>query len=152
LTKERVQIDKMTNVIRESNIVELQPCSSRHPEITSPMMGSLGPKDILGSNLAIGFAYIHEPLVVIEAAHKHDFDQYLYFVGGDSKDFLSFDADIEVTLNGVVKKINYPCYVFVPKGMMHCPLIVKRVTKPLVFIDARLTKEASVRPVNSDTK
>jgi hypothetical protein len=145
MPKERVQIDKATNIIRDTNIVELTPASSRHPEITSPMMGALGPRDILGSNLGIGFAYIHEPLVVIEAAHKHDFDQYLFFVGGDSKDFLEFDADIELTLDGVVKHIDYPSYVFVPKGMMHCPLIVKRVTKPLVFIDARLTKEASVR-------
>ena len=91
-------------------------------------------------------------LLVIDAAHKHDFDQYLFFVGGNSKDFLEFDADIELTLDGVVKHINYPSYVFVPKGMMHCPLIVKRVTKPLVFIDARLTKEASVRPVPPPAK
>ena len=43
-------------------------------------------------------------------------------------------------------KINYPCYIFIPKNVMHCPLDVKRVGKPFLFIDARVTEEASVRP------
>ena len=29
---------------------------------------------------------------------------------------------------------------------MHCPLEIKRVGKPFIFIDARITNEASVRP------
>jgi len=49
-------------------------------------------------------------------------------------------------LDGEVKKVNYPCYFFIPKGMTHCPLVIKRVGKPLVFIDARITEAASVRP------
>jgi hypothetical protein len=45
-----------------------------------------------------------------------------------------------------VQKINYPFYAFIPAGTPHCPLIVKRLGKPIIFIDARLTPEASVRP------
>jgi hypothetical protein len=101
--------------------------------------------------LTIGFAYISEPLFMIPEAHKHDFDQYLFFISGDSKNFVGFDADIELTLDGVVKTITYPCYVFIPKGMLHCPSNIKRVTKPLVFIDARLSKEASIRPASPGT-
>jgi hypothetical protein len=29
---------------------------------------------------------------------------------------------------------------------MHCPLAVKRVGKPFIFIDARISEEASLRP------
>jgi hypothetical protein len=29
---------------------------------------------------------------------------------------------------------------------MHCPLEIKRVGKPFIFIDARVSEEASVRP------
>ena len=64
----------------------------------------------------------------------------------DGRNFLDFDADIEMFLDGEVKKVNYPCYFFIPKGMTHCPLEIKRVGKPLVFIDARVTEAASVRP------
>ena len=149
---EKVQIDKVKNTRREANIIQIQPASSRHGEITSPMIGAFGPKDIPGSNLSIGFAYVDKPLFMITDAHKHEFDQYLFFISGDSKNFVDFDAEIELTLDGVTKIITYPCYVFVPKGTMHCPLNVKRVTKPVVFIDARLTKEASVRPIGFEGK
>jgi hypothetical protein len=152
MANKKVQIDKVKNIKREANIIEIQGALSRHPEITSPMIGAFGAKDIADSNLGIGFAYINEPLFMITDAHKHPFDQYLFFIGGNSKDFLDFDAEIELSLDGVVKKITRPCYVFVPKGMDHCPLNVTRVTKPFVFIDARLTKEASVRPVPSPAK
>ncbi len=152
MAHEKVQIDKVKNTRREPNVIEIKPAYSVHETITSPMVGAFGPKDILGSNLSIGFAYITEPLFMIPEAHKHDFDQYLFFISGDSKNFVDFDAEIELTLDGMVKNINYPSYVFVPKGTMHCPLNIKRVTKPLVFIDARLTKEASVRPDSSGTK
>jgi len=60
-----------------------------------------------------------------------------------------FDADIEITLGKKIVKINYPCYIFIPKNIMHCPLDIKRVGKPFLFIDARITKEASVRPAKT---
>jgi hypothetical protein len=148
MANEKVPFDKLTNAKREPNIIEIRPAASRHSEITSPMIGAFGSKDFPGSNLSIGFAYIDQPLFMILDAHKHDFDQYLFFINGDSKNFVDFDAEIELTLDGVTKIITYPSYVFIPKGTMHCPLNVKRVTKPLVFIDARLTKEASVRPIS----
>ncbi|MCK4863557.1 MAG: hypothetical protein KAS25_04625, partial [Dehalococcoidales bacterium] len=106
---------------------------------------ALGAKDIPESNLAIGFAYITKPESLGGPSHKHPFDQYIFLIG-TPENFLDFDADIEFELDGKVNKINYPCYAFIPKGMYHCPLVVKRVGKPLVFIDARLTEEASVRP------
>jgi mannose-6-phosphate isomerase-like protein (cupin superfamily) len=152
MADEKGTIDKVKNTLREPNIIEIKAAYSRHETITSPMIGAFGPKDIPGSNLSIGFAYITEPLFMIPDAHKHDFDQYLFFISGDSRNFVDFDAEIELTLDGEVKIITYPCYVFIPKGTMHCPLNIKRVTKPLVFIDARLTKEASVRPASSGTK
>jgi hypothetical protein len=42
--------------------------------------------------------------------------------------------------------INYPCSIFIPKGVKHCPLNIKRVGKPFIFVDASITQEASVRP------
>jgi hypothetical protein len=71
--------------------------------------------------------------------------KWIFFIGADGNNFLDFDADIEMFLDGERKNINYPCYFFVPKGMNHCPLVIKRVGKPLLFLDARISEEASVR-------
>jgi DNA-binding MarR family transcriptional regulator len=140
-----VSIDKLKNIKHDSNIIEFRPWQSRHDTIIAPMITALGAKDIPESNLGIGFAYITEPETLIEETHQHPFDQWIFFIGADGNNFLDFDADIEMFLDGERKNINYPCYFFVPKGMNHCPLVIKRVGKPLLFLDARITEEASVR-------
>ena len=138
-----VDLEHLKNTVREPNIVELKPWKSIHDTITAPMITALH-KDIPDSNLAIGFAHITKPESLGGPSHQHPFDQWIFLIG-ESKNFIDFDADIEFELDKKVYKINYPCYAFIPKGMYHCPLVVKRVGKPLIFIDVRLTKEASVR-------
>ena len=138
--------DKIKNIKHGPHISELKPGYSLHKEITAPMIGAFGGKDIDGANLALGFSYLTKPFVMIDAAHKHDFDQFLFFISGDPTNFVEFDAEVELTLDGKVNSITYASWVYIPKGLMHCPLNVKRVTKPIIFVDARLTKEASVGP------
>lgn len=136
---------KIENVVREENVVELKPWKSIHDTIKSPMVTGLGPAEIPESSLAMGFARITEPDSLGNPTHVHPFDQWIYLIG-DTMDFTDFDADIEMTLGEKIVKINYPCYIFIPKGMKHCPLDIKRVGKPLIFIDVSITEEASVRP------
>ncbi|OGO21657.1 MAG: hypothetical protein A2144_11790 [Chloroflexi bacterium RBG_16_50_9] len=138
-------MDKLKNVVREPNVVELKPWKSIHKEIKEVMVTGLGTTDIKESVLAMGFARITKPVCMGSPTHKHPFDQWIYLIG-ETDNFGKLDADIEMTLGDRVVKINYPCYVFVPKNVMHCPLDVKRVGKPFIFIDARITVEASVRP------
>ncbi len=138
-------MDDLKNVVREPNVIELKPWKSIHEEIKEPMVTGLGTVDIPESVLAMGFARITEPVCMGMPTHKHPFDQWIYLIG-ETNNFADFDADIEMTLGDKIIKINYPCYIFVPKNIMHCPLDVKRVGKPFIFIDARITEEASVRP------
>jgi hypothetical protein len=137
-------MDDLKNVVHEPNVVELKPWTSIHEEIKEPMVtGGLG--EVPDSVLAMGFARITEPVSMGNPTHKHPFDQWIYLIG-ETDNFAELDADIEMTLGDEVIKINYPCYIFIPKGVMHCPLDVTRVGKPFIFIDARVTEEASVRP------
>jgi DNA-binding MarR family transcriptional regulator len=140
-----ISIDKLKNFKHESNIVELRPWKSRHATITAPMITALGAKDIPESNLGIGFAYVTKPETFIDETHQHPFDQWLFFIGADGNNLSDFDADIEIYLDGKKEIINFSGYVFIPKGMNHCPLVIKRVGKPLIFMDARTTEKASVR-------
>lgn len=138
-------MDKLKNVLHEPNVVELKPWKSIHNTIKEPMITGLGPMDIPESALAMGFARITKPDVLGSPTHVHPFDQWIYLIG-ESNNFVDFDADIELTLGDEILKINYPCYVFVPKNTKHCPLDIKRVGKPFIFIDVSITPEASVRP------
>ena len=143
---DKMDMSKLQNVVREPNVIEFKPWKSIHRTITSPMITAWGAKDIPESNLAIGFAYITTPDTLGGDTHSHPHDQWIFLIGGNSKNFLDFDADAEMLLGDKVRKINYPCYFFIPKNTPHCPLVISRVGKPLVFIDARVTEEASVRP------
>lgn len=134
---DKMDMSKLGNVVREPNVVEFKPWKSIHETITSPMITAWGEKDIPGSKLAIGFAYIDKPESLGGNTHQHEHDQWIFLIGGNSKNFLDFDADVEMFLDGTVRKVNYPCYFYIPSNMKHCPLVVKRVGKPLVFIDAR---------------
>jgi hypothetical protein len=142
----KMDLSKLENVVREPNVVEFKPWRSIHKTITSPMITAWGSRDIPGSNLAIGFAYITTPDTLGGNTHSHPHDQWIFLIGGNSKNFLEFDADAEMLLGDKVRKINYPCYFFIPKNTPHCPLVIKRVGKPLVFIDARVAEAASVSP------
>ena len=136
-------MDNLKNVVREKNVVELKPWKSIHKTIKEPMVTGLN--EVPESVLAMGFARITEPVSMGNPTHKHPHDQWIYLIG-ESTNFGELDADIEMTLGDKIVKINYPCYIFIPKNIMHCPLDVKRVGKPFIFIDARVTEEASVRP------
>jgi hypothetical protein len=135
---DKMDLSKLSNVVREPLVVEFKPWQSIHKTISSPMITAWGEKDIPGSQLAIGFAYIDKPDSVGGATHSHEHDQWIFLIGGNSKNFLEFDADVEMFLGDKTRKINYPCYFYIPKNTPHCPLVVKRVGKPLVFIDARV--------------
>jgi hypothetical protein len=143
-----VSLEKLKNVEHAKNVFELKPWTSVIKTITHPMITAMGPKDTPDANMAIGFAYITKADSISGPSHKHPFDQYIFLVGTPDN-FVDFDADIEFEIDKTVHKINYPFYAFIPKGTYHCPLVVKRVGKPLMFIDARLTEEASVRPTKA---
>jgi hypothetical protein len=71
--------------------------------------------------------------------HSHDFDQVFHFMGGDPMDLSDFGAEIEFHLGGEKHIFNRTTLVYVPKGMEHCPIYVRNVTKPIMFINVAIT-------------
>ena len=128
---------RLQNLRHESNLIEFKPWQSMHKSITMPMITSLGERDIPGSQLMLGFAYIDKPEDEIGiATHIHpDREQWIFLFG--ARNFVEFDADVEFYLDGEWRQIDYPFYAYIPAGMSHEPLKIKRVGKPLIFIDAR---------------
>jgi len=63
--------------------------------------------------------------------HKHDWDEILGFFGTNMDDPYDLGAEIELWLEDEQHIHTQTCIVFVPKGMMHCPLIMRRVDRPI---------------------
>ena len=60
-----------------------------------------------------------------------------------------FGAEVEMHLGDNHEKhiITFSACVHIPAGLMHCPLNIKKVSKPIMFFDITLSPGASVRPV-----
>ena len=69
--------------------------------------------------------------------HKHDVDEFIFFIGGDSRNMLDFGAEVELSLGEGEQQekhtINSSSVVYIPKGLVHLPMTYKRVDKPILF-------------------
>jgi hypothetical protein len=64
-------------------------------------------------------------------AHTHDFDEVITFFGTNPEDPHDLCGEIELWLEDEKHILNKSCLVFIPKGMKHCPLIIRRVDRPI---------------------
>ena len=67
--------------------------------------------------------------------HRHDFDEYIIFLGTDPANPLDLGGEVEFWLGGEEKHIlTKTCAIFIPKGMYHCPFKFTRVDRPFIFV------------------
>jgi hypothetical protein len=64
-------------------------------------------------------------------AHTHDFDEVIGFFGTNPDDQRDLGGEIELWLDGEKHILKNSFIAFIPKGMIHCPLKVKRVDRPI---------------------
>ena len=63
--------------------------------------------------------------------HKHDYDEVLTFFGSNPEDPHNLYGEVELWLEDEKHILTESCLVFIPKGMKHCPLIIRRVDRPI---------------------
>ena len=109
--------------------------------------------DFINTSFAIRWHYVTEPWLMEEEPHTHDFDQFTCFIGGDPTDIREFGAEVELFLGEEGEKyiIDTTTIVYIPKGLVHCPLTFKTVNKPIMFMNIPQTshygkKEAPPEP------
>ena len=118
---------------------------SMFEQIVAPQLHVSGDKDFNGANFSMGWSYITEPFLMVDEAHTHDFDQILSFLGDNPNDVKNFAAEVELALGTEKHIIDATSIVYIPKGLLHCPLNIKRVDKPFVFVDIVLNAQPSIR-------
>jgi len=114
-----------------------------HPEIMAPIVHLRGENVYGGVNLTTRTSYMTLPHVNEKTPHAHDFDEFLYFLGGNPADFFDYGAEAELYLGEEGEKhiINTTTVVYIPRGLIHCPLIFTRVDKPVMFMTVSFTSK-----------
>jgi len=63
--------------------------------------------------------------------HVHDFDEVFGFYGSDPQNPRELNGEIELIIDGERHLLTKSCLVFVPRGVKHCPLTLRRIDKPI---------------------
>ena len=64
-------------------------------------------------------------------AHTHEPDEIIGFFGNNHEDPYDLGGEVEFWLEDEQHIITRSCLIFVPGGMKHCPLILRRVDRPI---------------------
>lgn len=75
--------------------------------------------------------------------HVHDFDELIGFFGSDPDDPYNLGAELEVTINGECHMLNRTSLLFIPAGMKHMPLSIKKVYRPIFHFSIVMNPEYS---------
>jgi len=123
-----------------------------------PGWGSIRPRAkmdsafLLGENVTIDVGTVvyggkigKEPY----GAHVHDFDQVIYFLGGDCDEMGELNAEVELCMGPEqeIQRINSTTAVYVPKGMPHFPLTVRNMRKRFYYMEISMTRDYKETPV-----
>jgi hypothetical protein len=89
------------------------------------------------SDITCNFAFlpVTKPGLMPDPPHTHDTDEFLYFLPANPLDMNDFQAEIEIALGEEWEKhvMTKPTVLYIPRGLQHCPLNIKRVDKPFFF-------------------
>ena len=117
------------------------------PFLASPQAYFRGARQIPGANLNMGWQVFTRPIHLEKEPHTHDVDEYLIFLGSKLPDvFSSFKAEVDFWIGKEQEYhlINEATIIFIPKGLLHCPLNFRIINEPILFqailLSPRFTK------------
>jgi hypothetical protein len=74
--------------------------------------------------------------VSIEFTHSHDFDEIICFAGSNRNHPRDLGGEIEFWFDGEPYTLTRTCYIFIPKGVKHCPVVLKRIDTPIFMFES----------------
>jgi len=72
----------------------------------------------------------------IEKAHSHPFDEMISFLGSDPADIRDLGGELEIWIDGEKQVIDKSFMAFIPAGVEHGPLYIRRIDKPIFHYSA----------------
>jgi hypothetical protein len=109
------------------------------------MEGLSASGDEMNANCILTHHVFYKPEHILIDSHYHDdFMQILCFLGTNAKNVRDFGgAEVEMYLGDEQEKhlITGPVIMPIPAGVPHGPLIIKKVPKPIIFLEIMLTRK-----------
>ena len=75
--------------------------------------------------------------------HIHGYDEMIGFYGSNPFDPYDLGAEMEVAIDGEVHTLTRTSMIFLPAGMPHMPLSIKKVDRPVFHFSVALNPEYS---------
>ena len=73
--------------------------------------------------------------------HSHEFDEAIAFVGTNPDDPYDLGGEVELWVNGEQNILDRSFVAFIPAGTMHCPLIIRKVNRPIFHFTSGFGKK-----------
>jgi hypothetical protein len=126
---------------------------SKHTEVTAPKV-EFGEEFSGGKDLDISWYCITEPFILNTASHVHDFDEYICFTSSSALDMNDYEAEVEISLgkDGIKRIITEPAIVYFPKGLIHSPVKILRLGKPISYTKICVSPQYSRDRAESDIR
>ena len=132
--------DKYAHLVQKMELRDMKRKSGGNADFIAWWSG----KDMEGFNLNFTWAF-HTGLGAWHEKdpHVHPNDEALLFVGldPDNPDYLGAELEIAMGEEQEIHVFNTPTVVVAPKGLVHCPLITRKVDKPYSFSAISLNTE-----------
>lgn len=85
----------------------------------------------------------------LSEAHRHDTDEIIGFFGSNPDDQHDLGGEVEFWLEDEKHVITKSCLIFVPQGMKHCPMIIRRVDRPIFHFSTVASSSYELKKVCS---
>jgi hypothetical protein len=96
----------------------------------------------LNVDCSMGYHCVSEP-IDFDRPHAHEFAELLCFIGSDPTNIRNLGAEVEICLGEEQERhiIDTATVVSIPAGLIHCPLTIKNIKKPIIFLEVSLTSK-----------
>lgn len=123
---------------------------SAHPEIIAPTVSFKLKKGSGDTDISVDWCYISQPVLMGKRPVVDGLDRFLIFAGGDPLNLDDFQAEVEISLGekGEKFKFNGPRVVYLPKGLVHYPLTIKNIEKPIMLLDITSAREYTRKEIS----
>jgi hypothetical protein len=74
-------------------------------------------------------------------AHTHDYDEAIAWVSGDPYDRYNLNGEIELWIDGKQNILDKSFIAFIPAGVVHGPINIRKITKPMFHFTAGMGKK-----------
>jgi hypothetical protein len=75
--------------------------------------------------------YLHPAQTLEDTPHTHDTDEIIGFFGSDPQKPNDLGGEIEFWMEDEKYTLTKSTLIFVPSGLKHCPLVIKKVDRPI---------------------